>query len=140
MQIQVQQRDHARRRVTVTLRGAYQASDVLVLLERHRVEDDWRDARLYDLRYLTGAPTVEDLRQFMKLDTQHRPHGPEAIVTNDPILYGLACTYAALAQTLRIEVFRDADEAVQWLAAQTNGVSVIAQDGHRGAAKLPTST
>jgi len=118
MQIQYE-RDNVQRRVTVTIRGGYDASEILALLERHRVEDDWSYARLYDVRNLTGRPTVEDLRQFMKLDKQHRPHGPEAILTSNPILYGLACTYAALAQSaLKIEVFRDTDEAAQWLAAQ----------------------
>ena len=120
LQIQYE-RDNARRRVTVTLRGEYQASEILALLERHRVENDWSDARLYDVRSLTGRPTVEELRLFARLDAEHRPHGPEAILTRNPILYGLACTYAALGgSALRIEVFRDPDEAAQWLAAQAN--------------------
>ena len=120
MQIQYE-RDQARRRVTVTLRGAYQASEILALLDRHGVEDDWSLARLYDVRDLTGRPTVKDLRLFMRLDAQHRPHGPEAILTSNPILYGLACTYAALVgSAMRIAVFRDTDEAAQWLAAQPN--------------------
>jgi hypothetical protein len=105
----------------VTLRGGYQASEILALLERHRVEDDWSYRRLYDVRGLTGKPTVEELRLFMSLDNQYRPHGPEAILTGDPILYALACTYAALGRsTLSIQVFRDLDEAEQWLAAQAN--------------------
>ena len=120
MQIQYE-RDRALRRVTVTLRGEYQASEILALLERHRVEDDWRDGRLYDVRDLTGRPTVGELRMFSRLDTAHRPHGPVAILTDNPILYGLACTYAALGRsTLKIEVFRDADEAAQWLGNQGN--------------------
>ena len=92
------------------------------LLERHRVEDDWSCARLYDIRDVTGWPTVPDLRLFNQLDAEHRPHGPEAILTVNPTMYGLACTYAALGRSrLRIEVFRDAGEAAQWLAAQPNG-------------------
>jgi hypothetical protein len=114
-------RDDARRRVRVTLRGGYQASEIFALLERHRAEDDWSYGRLYDVRGLTGKPTVKELRLFMSLDTPHRPHGPEAIVTSDPILYALACTYAALGRsTMNIQVFRDADEAEQWLAARAN--------------------
>ena len=120
--LQVQyERDDARRCVTVRFRGGYEASEILALLERHRIEDDWSYARLYDVRDLTGTPTVQELRMFMKLDAQHRPHGPEAILTNNSILYALACTYAALGQSaLRIEVFRDTDEAAGWLMAQTN--------------------
>jgi hypothetical protein len=120
MQIQYE-RDNARQRVTVTLRGAYQASGVLALLERHGAENDWTYARLYDVRDLRGKPTVDELRQFVGLDTQHQPHGPEAILTTNPILYSLACAYAALARpALTIGVFRDGDEAAQWLAAQAN--------------------
>jgi hypothetical protein len=113
------ERDRAQRRVTVRISGEYQASDILALLERHGVEDDWSWARLYDVRDLTGCPTVEDLRLFSRLDAEHRPHGPEAILTTNPVLYGLACTYAALGRSaLRIEVFREASEAAQWLAEQ----------------------
>lgn len=120
MQIQYE-RDNARHRVTVTLRGAYQASEVLALLERHGAEDDWTYGRLYDARDLRGKPTVDDLRQFIGLDTQHQPHGPEAILTTNPILYSLACLYAALGRsTLKIGVFRDSDEAGQWLSDQAN--------------------
>ena len=115
------ERDDARRRVVVTLRGGYDASAILALLERHRAEDDWSYGRLYDVRGLTGTPTVKELRLFSSLDTQHRPHGPEAILTRDPILYALACTYAALGgSTLSIQVFRESHEAEQWLAAQAN--------------------
>jgi hypothetical protein len=120
MQIQYE-RDDTRQRVTVTLRGPYAASEILALFERHRVEDDWRYERIYDVRHVTGKPTLDELRQFMSLDAHHRPHGPEAILTRDPILFALACAYAALGRsTLSIQVFRDLAEAEQWLAAQAN--------------------
>ena len=90
MQIQYE-RDNVQRRVTVTT-GAGRSERDLALLERHRVEDDWSYARLYDVRNVTGRPSVEDLRLFMKLNKEHRPHGPEAILTSSPILDGLACT------------------------------------------------
>jgi hypothetical protein len=113
------ERDDARRRVVVTLQGQYQASEILAILERHGIEDDWSYGRLYDVRGLIGKPSVAELRRFSSLDAQHRPHGPEAIVTSNPILYALACTYAALGRsTLTIEVFRDAKEAEQWLTAR----------------------
>jgi hypothetical protein len=70
---------------------------------------------------LTGKPTVNELRLFMSLDTSHQPHGPEAILASDPILYAVACTYAALGRPmLTIEVFRDRAEAEEWLTAQAN--------------------
>ena len=99
----------------------YQASDVLVLLERHRIEDDWGDARLYDLRALDGSADRRRSSAVHEAGHANRPHGPEASSERSD-LYALACTYAALAQALRIEVFRDAGEAAHWLAAQTNGV------------------
>jgi len=120
MQIQYE-RDPALRRVTVTLRGEYDAAEVVAMFARHSVEADWSDARLYDVRDLTGRPTMEDLRLFLQLDSEHRPHGPEAILTSNPMLYVSACTYAVLGRpNLRIEVFRDTDEAARWLEAQAN--------------------
>jgi hypothetical protein len=113
------ERDHARRRVTVTVHGEYHASEVLALFERHHVENDWSDARLYDARRLTGQPTLNELRLFIGLDTANRPHGPEAIIVRDSLLYASACQYAVLGQsTLMIEVFRDPDEAERWLMGQ----------------------
>jgi hypothetical protein len=48
-----------------------------------------------------------------------RPRGPLAIVATDPVIYGRACTYAALTHvTLTIEVFRDLDKAGEWLTTQ----------------------
>jgi hypothetical protein len=47
------------------------------------------------------------------------PRGPVAILATDPILYGRACTYAALRRSSEtIEVFRALDEAEPWLTAQ----------------------
>ena len=56
----------------------------------------------------------------MELDVQRpvgesRPRGPVAILTSDPAVYALACTYAALGRsTMTIEVFRDWTEADAW--------------------------
>jgi hypothetical protein len=118
MQIRYE-RDDTRRRVMVTFQGGYEADEILALFERHRVEDDWSYGRLYDARHLTGTPTIEDLRRFLSLDTEHRPHGPEAILTDDPMLYSVACMYAALGRSaLSIQVFRDSGEAEKWLGVQ----------------------
>ena len=67
---------------------------------------------LYDLRGMTGEPTIADLRQFMSEAAQTtRPRGPLAIVATDPVLYSRACTYATLGRaTLTVEVLRDLDK------------------------------
>ena len=49
------------------------------------------------------------------------PRGPVALLATARALYGRLCRYAALGRltTLTIGVFRDLDEAEQWLTAQT---------------------
>jgi len=43
------------------------------------------------------------------------------VLVTDPILYRLACTYAALGRTtVTVQVFRDSDEADLWLAGETS--------------------
>jgi len=119
----VYERDDARRRVLVTVEGAFQTSDMLTVIERQRVEDTWSYGILYDMRHMTGRPTLPDLREIMGQAASHRPaqrlRGPVALLVTDPIMYGLACTYAALGHSkLTIQVFRNLDEADAWLAAE----------------------
>ena len=56
---------------------------------------------------MTGEPAIDDLRQFMsEAERTTQPRGPIAILATDPIIYGRACTYAALTRaTLTVEVF-----------------------------------
>jgi hypothetical protein len=117
------ERDEARRRVVVTVEGAFQTIDMLTVIERQRAEDTRSGGMLLDLRRMTGHPTRADLRELMGQAAAQgpveRPCGPIAILVTDPILYGVACTYAALGHSkLVIEVFRDIDEAALWLAAE----------------------
>jgi hypothetical protein len=79
---------------------------------------------LFDLRGMTGEPTLADLRELMVQASSHRPaerpRGPVALLATEAILYSRLCTYAALARgKLTIEVFRDLDEADRWLATET---------------------
>jgi hypothetical protein len=119
------ERDDARRRVVVTVEGAFQTSDVIAVIGRQRAEDTWSYGMLYDLRHLTGRPTLADLREITGQATAHHPaeprRGPVAILVTDPKMYGIACTYAALGLLkLTIRVFRDLDDAELWLAAETS--------------------
>jgi hypothetical protein len=119
------ERDDARRRVVVTIQGTVEPDDALAIIERQRVDDAWSYGLLYDLRHMTERLPLAELRQMLSRGgasrPTERPRGPIAVVATDPIVYGMACSYAALGRgTLTIEVFRDWDEAEQWLAAQSN--------------------
>jgi hypothetical protein len=115
------ERDDARRRVVITFPGNYETADGLAAIERHHAEGVWSYGVLYDLRLLKGYPAVADLKAYMERDAQRpvdesKPRGPVAIVTADPNVYAIACTYAALGRsTMTIEVFRDWSEAQTWL-------------------------
>jgi hypothetical protein len=116
--------DDARRRVVVRIQGIFQPADVLAIMARQRSEETWTYGILYDLRGVTGHPTVADLRQMLieaaTLDQGEGRRGPVALVATEPILYGRLCAYAALGRpTLTIEVFRDWDEAERWLTGAT---------------------
>ena len=119
------ERDDAARQVSVTVHGPFQTSDMLAVIERQRAEGTWSYGVLFDLRLMTGRPSLVDLREIMGQAASHRPseglRGPVAILVTEPVLYGIACTYAAMGQSrLTINVFRDRDEANQWLAAKAH--------------------
>jgi hypothetical protein len=119
------ERDDARRRVVVTVRGAFQASDMLTVIERQRAENIWNYGTLFDLRGMAGHPTVADLRDLMGRASANPPAarrpGPVALLATEPMLYSRLCTYATLGQSkANIQVFRDHADAMAWLTAETN--------------------
>jgi len=118
------ERDDARRRVVVTIKGAFAIEDFLAVIERQRGDNASAYGLLYDLRGMTGAPTIAELRQAMSQSVQtHRRRGPLALLATDPALYDRAYTYAALGySTLTVGVFRDWGEAEQWLTAQAKAI------------------
>jgi hypothetical protein len=116
-------RDDVKQRVVVTATGPFRGADVLAFLARQRDDGTWPYALLYDMRGMTGHPTLEDLRLFMKLhsepDVEQRARGPLALVSTGATMYAMACMCAALGGTKReVEVFLDPDEADRWLAAK----------------------
>ena len=119
------ERDDARRRVVVTIQGAFQLDDILVIMERLRSEDTWAYGVLYDLRHVVGYPTMEDLQHKLAQAATREgegPRGPVAFLATKPILYSRLCTYTALTRKTTgaaVEVFRDLDEADKWLTATT---------------------
>ena len=116
------QRDDVRRRVMLTVEGPFAVADFLAVMERQRDDGAWTYGMLSDLRGMTGEPAIDDLRQFLSEAARTtEPRGPVALLATDPVIYGRACTYAALTRsTLTIAVFRDRGEAEQWLTAQAN--------------------
>jgi hypothetical protein len=119
------ERDDARRRVVVTAEGTIDPYDTLGVIERQRLDDAWSYGLLYDLRLMTGRLTLAELRPVLGRGLQSRSaarRGPIAILATGPLVYDVACSYAALGRsTLTIEVFHDSDEAEQWLTAKLNG-------------------
>jgi hypothetical protein len=113
------ERDDARRRVVVTVQGPFAVADFLAVMERQRGDNAGAYGILYDLRDMTGAPSLADLGQAMNQAAQtHRLRGPIAILATDPV-YGGARAYAALGHpTLTVQVFRDRDKADEWPTAQ----------------------
>jgi hypothetical protein len=119
-------RDDQRRRVVIAYKGTFNANDGLATVEQ-RLADAGTESYgvLYDLRGLIGQPTVGDLKEFMKAESLPaageqpvQPRGPIAFLVTEPALYEKACTYRALGRgKLSIEVFRDRDEADEWLTA-----------------------
>lgn len=113
------ERDDASRRAVITITGPFNAPDVRVCLEQHRAEGAWGYGVLYDLRRMTSEPTRETLGEFAAL-TKPRPgeppRGPVAVVSTNPVMYGLACLYAAMVKAYAtVSIFRDRDEADAWL-------------------------
>jgi hypothetical protein len=119
------ERDEARRRVTIAIQGPFHPADFLSVIERWRGEDVGDYGMLYDLRGMTGEPTLADLRQFMsEASKTTQPRGPLAILATDPGIYRRACTYATLSRgTLTVEVFRYLERAEEWLAAHAGDVN-----------------
>ena len=54
--------DDARRRVIVTMQGPFAIEDFLAVTERQRGDNASAYGLLYDLRSMTGEPTVAELR------------------------------------------------------------------------------
>jgi hypothetical protein len=115
-------RDDVHHRIVVTLYGAFHKDEGLAVFKRHYLEDVGNYSVLYDLRGLTGKPTLADMRLFMTEEltiTTNESRGPIALVANDPMMYAMACTYAVLGRpNLTIEAFRERREADAWLTSQ----------------------
>lgn len=113
-------RDDHRKTAVLTITGQLDLSDLLSCLERHRAAGAWTYPLLYDVRAMTTAPSMENLRLLACSTRQgltEPARGRVAILASDPMIYGRACTYAAMADVgTAVQVFRDRKEAETWLA------------------------
>lgn len=117
-------RDDARRQLVIAYRGEFLAQEVREILERIGTDGVWSYTMLYDLRAMTGRPSLDDLKQIVDARDALSRHtalrrGPVALLVTDLPMYARVCAYIALAKSvIPIEVFRTLDEAEQWLRRQ----------------------
>jgi hypothetical protein len=96
-----------------------------------RTEGVWSYSTLYDVRGMSGNPSIAELRRILEVHRQPgadgRHAGPVAVVVTDPLLYVMACAYAAFSVPGGFGVFRDLQQAETWLrtTAQSPGVRPI---------------
>jgi hypothetical protein len=117
--------DPARRRITVTCTGSYDADEALVAMREFAARPDLDPAfgLLVDVRQLAYVASFDDLilhrDGFLELRASFR--GPIAVVGPDLLRYGIARSASGLLGRvgIRMEVFRDIAEAEAWLAAET---------------------
>ena len=117
-------RDHERRWIVVRPVDGLTADKASRIGDRHREEDACGYAMVYDLTYMTRAPTrdeVQRIADYVQRQADHRPRGPVAIIAPDAALFGLARMYAAFAGPgVPLNVFRNVVEAERWLAVTTS--------------------
>jgi hypothetical protein len=116
-------RDDELRCVTIDIRDAFDFREALEVISRLRHDGVSTYALLADARFMTGWPGIGELRDLIAASASLYPEGAArgalAIVAVHSIGYRVACAYASLAswrQTVR--VFRNRDEAMNWLMAQ----------------------
>ena len=119
------ERDDTARRVVVTIQGPFEVADFSAVIARRQADDTGAYGTLFDLRGMTGEPSIANLREFMSTAAQTaRPRGAIALLATDPAIYARACTYATMmghSTALTIAVFRDLVEAAQWLTDALKG-------------------
>jgi hypothetical protein len=118
------QRDDARRRIVVTIVGTISSVDIVEIINRQLSEGAWQYAILYDSRLDASQMPIAEVRAIIdyvaRCISQHGPRGPVAIVTPHAANCGMSRMYSSLVErvNLTVDVFREMEEAEEWLAAQ----------------------
>ena len=118
-------RDHARRRITVTTRGALTVDDILAYIDQQVTEGTWGYAVLYDTGDTGSLPAPEDMdhviHRVRTLATSLGRRGPIAIVGRSPTVIAIAREYAVVEHDIgAVGFFRDLDAAEDWLDRELN--------------------
>jgi hypothetical protein len=118
MPLHQQYRDDVRRRIEWKATNPLTLDEVVAQLDRQLAEGAWRYGVVVDLRMsiLTLADRDALLARFLALSGAHGPHGPVALVTNQPDGVANAQVFALRSKAANaIEVFWDLDGAHRWL-------------------------
>jgi hypothetical protein len=113
--------DHERRRVTLVIGGPFDFEQLHALVMSRPHDETWGYGVLFDMRGMTGVPTVQQLRELGATvrDSAQAKRGPLAILVTDAGQYNMACAYAAMVTRYRaVQVFHDRSEADAWLTMQ----------------------
>jgi hypothetical protein len=113
--------DHARRRINLVVAGPFNVEKMRDLMMSRPRDDTWGYGVLFDIRGMTGVPSIRDVRELSPSpkDTSQAGRGPIALLVTDTAQYNLACAYVAMAGRTRLaQVFHDRREAEDWLATR----------------------
>lgn len=113
-----QPRDDVRRRIRFTATEPVTFADVTALLDRQIAEGSWHYGLVIDLRMaiLPRADRDRVVSRMTEMSAVHGPHGPVALVTNQPDSVANAQVYAMRSTDAEsVEVFWDIEEANHWL-------------------------
>jgi hypothetical protein len=117
--------DHAQRRVLVRCSGVVTYADIESHVQIEEPHAEVTHSGLVDLRGCGTDMSVDEVRALAyRIHTRwsHRYRGPTAIVADDDVMYGMARLFATLSEVTGngisppIEVFRDIEDAEQWLS------------------------
>jgi hypothetical protein len=118
--------DHTRRRVLVRCTGVVTYAGVEGHVRMEERDGGIAHTGLIDLRGCETSMSVNEVRSLAhRIQSQgwRRNRGPAAIVANNDVMYGMARLFATLSDVTGdgarspIEVFRDIEDAEQWLSA-----------------------
>lgn len=116
--------DPVQHRLLTHADGVVTFHDINAHLDVERRNRDLNRAELVDARGATTDLTLEQVRQLVQRAASMLSDGelgPTAIVTSNDVVFGMARMYSILADGVgvRTEVFRETQQAIAWLDAQS---------------------
>jgi hypothetical protein len=112
-------RDDERRRMVITVAGAFDLAATLAMVAHVAADAAWSYAILYDTRELTSVPTMMELQMIVdrvQTAAAHQPRGPVAVVAPDAAVNAMGQVYARRQDgKVKVAVFQTLDEGRRWL-------------------------